>query len=36
MRDYLRGTDLAHLSEDVCVSYEAGTPLVGVEATAAA
>jgi hypothetical protein len=36
MRDYLRGTDLAHLAEDVCLGYEAGTPLVGVEATAAA
>jgi hypothetical protein len=29
MRDYLRGTDLAHIPEEVCGSYEAGTPLVG-------
>jgi hypothetical protein len=27
MRDYLRGTDLAHIAEDVCLSYEAGPPL---------
>jgi hypothetical protein len=30
MRDYLRATDLAHLPEDVCLSYEAGTPLAEV------
>jgi len=29
MRDYLRGTDLAHIPEEVCESYEAGTPLIG-------
>ena len=29
MRDYLRGSDLAHIPEDLCLAYEAGTPLVG-------
>jgi len=29
MRDYLRGTDLVHLPEEICSAYEAGTPLVG-------
>lgn len=29
MRDYLRGTDLAHIPEEICRTYEAGTPLVG-------
>jgi hypothetical protein len=27
MRDYLRGTDLAHFSDEVCRSYDGGTPL---------
>lgn len=26
MRDYLRGTDLEHIPEDLCLSYEPGTP----------
>jgi len=34
MRDYLRVSDLAHIPEEVCVSYEGGTPLVGGEETA--
>jgi hypothetical protein len=34
MRDYLRVSDLAHIPEDVCVSYEPGTPLVGASAPA--
>lgn len=34
MRDYLRGTDLTHIGEDVCLAYESGTPLVGAEAYA--
>jgi hypothetical protein len=29
MRDYLRVSDLAHIPEEVCLSYEGGTPLVG-------
>jgi hypothetical protein len=29
MRDYLRGSDLTHIPEPLCVAYEAGTPLVG-------
>jgi len=29
MRDYLRLSDLAHIPEEVCLSYESGTPLVG-------
>jgi ectoine hydroxylase-related dioxygenase (phytanoyl-CoA dioxygenase family) len=29
MRDYLRGSDLAHIPEPLCRSYEAGTPLIG-------
>lgn len=29
MRDYLRGTDLTHIPESLCNSYEDGTPLVG-------
>jgi hypothetical protein len=29
MRDYLRMSDLAHLPEDVCLSYEDGTPVTG-------
>ena len=29
MRDYLRVSDLAHIDEEVCLSYEGGTPLVG-------
>ncbi len=28
MRDYLRGTDLSHIPEDLCLRYEGGTPLV--------
>ena len=28
MRDYLRGTDLAHIGEDLCLRYEAGPPRV--------
>jgi hypothetical protein len=28
MRDYLRGTDLAHIREDLCLHYEAGHPRV--------
>jgi hypothetical protein len=27
MRDYLRGTDLAQIPEDVCRTYDSGTPL---------
>jgi hypothetical protein len=27
MRDYLRGTDLTHIPESLCNSYEDGTPL---------
>ena len=27
MRDYLRGTDLAHIPEETCAEYEWGTPL---------
>jgi hypothetical protein len=34
MRDYLRVADLAHIPEDLCLSYEAGTPLVGAAETA--
>jgi hypothetical protein len=33
MRDYLRVSDLSHISEDICLSYEGGTPLVGTAAT---
>jgi hypothetical protein len=29
MQDYLRGTDLTHIPDEVCQRYEAGTPLVG-------
>ncbi len=32
MRDYLRGTDLARIPEDVCQTYEHGTPVVGTSA----
>jgi hypothetical protein len=33
MRDYLRVSDLVHIPEEVCVSYEPGTPLVGAVET---
>jgi hypothetical protein len=36
MRDYLRVSDLAHIPENVCLSYEGGTPLVGAVETAEA
>jgi len=36
MRDYLRVSDLAHISEEICLAYEPGTPLVGHEETAEA
>ncbi len=29
MRDYLRVSDLSHIPEELCLSYEPGTPLVG-------
>jgi hypothetical protein len=29
MGDYLRLSDLAHVPEAICLSYEGGTPLVG-------
>jgi hypothetical protein len=29
MRDYLRVSDLTHIDEDICLSYEDGSPLVG-------
>jgi len=32
MQDYLRGTDLAHVPEEVCRRYEVGTPIVGARA----
>jgi hypothetical protein len=35
MRDYLRAADLAHIPEEVCLSYEGGTPLVGAVETPA-
>jgi hypothetical protein len=35
MRDYLRGTDLEHIAEDLCLRYEGSTPLAApVAATA--
>lgn len=34
MQDYLRGTDLAHLTDEVCRSYEGGTPVVGAGSAA--
>jgi hypothetical protein len=28
MRDYLRGTDLAQISEELCLTYEVGPPRI--------
>lgn len=33
MGDYLRVSDLAHIPEEVCRSYDSGTPLVGSQKT---
>jgi hypothetical protein len=35
MRDYLRGSDLSHVPEDLCRAYEAGTPVVAPAADVA-
>jgi hypothetical protein len=34
MQDYLRGTDLTHIPDEVCSRYEAGTPLADAGAAA--
>jgi hypothetical protein len=33
MGDYLRVSDLSHIPEEVCRSYDSGTPLVGAVRT---
>jgi ectoine hydroxylase-related dioxygenase (phytanoyl-CoA dioxygenase family) len=36
MRDYLRVSDLSHVAEEICLSYEPGTALVGAAGPAPA